>query len=71
MELADAQSLGFEPDRLDRIGAYLDEHYIASGRLPGLDVLVARDGEDTGRPPGGNMSTCPSLLLCHPPAAHA
>ncbi|MEL0212346.1 MAG: serine hydrolase domain-containing protein [Novosphingobium sp.] len=53
MELADAQSLGFEPDRLGRIGAYLDEHYIASGRLPGLDVLVARDGEPVYRHTAG------------------
>lgn len=53
MKLADAQSLGFEPDRLDRIGAYLDEHYIASGRLPGLDVLVARDGEAVYRHTAG------------------
>lgn len=53
MELADAQLLGFEPDRLGRIGAFLDEQYIASGRLPGLDVLVARDGEAVYRHTSG------------------
>ena len=53
MELADAKSLGFEPDRIARIGSYLDEHYIASGRLPGLDVLVARDGEAVYRHTSG------------------
>lgn len=53
MELADAQVLGFAPDRLGRIGAFLDEHYIASGRLPGLDVLVARDGEAVYRHTSG------------------
>jgi len=45
MSLADPAALGFEPDRLARIGAFLDDTYIATGRLPGLDVLVARDGE--------------------------
>ncbi len=45
MNLADPASLGFDADRLSRIGAFLDERYIAPGRLPGADVLVARDGE--------------------------
>lgn len=53
MELSDAQVLGFEPDRLGRIGAFLDDQYIASGRLPGLDVLVARDGEAVYRHTSG------------------
>ncbi|MFY7836336.1 MAG: serine hydrolase domain-containing protein, partial [Novosphingobium sp.] len=54
MQLSDAQALGFEPDRLTRIGAFLDEQYIATGRLPGLDVLVARDGEAVYRHTSGN-----------------
>ncbi|HQS96113.1 MAG: serine hydrolase [Novosphingobium sp. 17-62-19] len=53
MQLSDAKSLGFEADRLARIGAFLDETYIANGRLPGLDVLVARDGEPVYRHTSG------------------
>ena len=53
MKLANAETLGFDASRLGRIGAYLDENYIASGRLPGLDVLVARDGQAVYRHTSG------------------
>lgn len=53
MQLADAAALGFEPDRLDRIGVFLDQTYVAPGRLPGYDVLVARDGEAVYRHTSG------------------
>lgn len=51
--LADPASLGFDSARLQRIGAFLDAEYVASGRLPGLDVLVARDGEAVYRHTSG------------------
>lgn len=44
-DLADAGSLGFDDDRLQRIPAFLHENYIASGRLPNTQILVARDGQ--------------------------
>ena len=44
MNLADPASLGLDGARLQRIGAFLDEQYVASGRLAGADLLVARDG---------------------------
>lgn len=43
--LANPEALGFDASRLARIGVFLDERYVASDKLPGLDVLVARDGE--------------------------
>lgn len=53
VDRVDPSSLGFEPDRLDRIGAFLDQSYIAAGKLPGVDVLVARDGHAVYRHTGG------------------
>ncbi len=38
-------SLGFAPDRLDRLDRFLDEKYVATGKLPGTLTLVARRGE--------------------------
>ncbi len=42
---ADAASLGFAPDRLARIDAFLAEEYVASRRVPGAQLLIARDGQ--------------------------
>lgn len=53
MDLADPQTLGFDASRLERIAAFLDEQYVDSGRLPGLDVLVARDGDAVYRHTSG------------------
>jgi CubicO group peptidase (beta-lactamase class C family) len=41
----EAGELGFSPDRLARIEAFLDEHYIAPGKLAGVSVSVSRFGE--------------------------
>lgn len=41
----DARELGFDPDRLARIGSFLQQRYIGSGRLPMTQVVVARDGQ--------------------------
>ena len=37
-------SLGFAPDRLDRLGRFMADKYVATGKLPGTVVLVARRG---------------------------
>lgn len=44
IELADAQEHGFAPDRLARIDAFLEEQYLAPGKLPHVQLLIARDG---------------------------
>lgn len=51
--LANPKALGFDTARLARIGAFLDERYVASGKLPGVDLLVARDGEAVYRHTAG------------------
>ena len=51
--LASPEALGFDTERLARIGAFLDERYVAPGKLPGVDVLVARDGEAVYRHTSG------------------
>lgn len=45
MALADSAALGFDPARLARIDAFLRESYIANGKLPCAQILVARDGQ--------------------------
>lgn len=37
--------LGFSPERLDRIGRFLDERYVAPGKLPGALIAVSRFGK--------------------------
>ncbi|MCR5874157.1 beta-lactamase family protein [Phenylobacterium sp. J426] len=43
--MSKAKSLGFSPDRLFRIDRFLQEKYIANGRLPCAQFLLARRGE--------------------------
>ncbi len=43
-DLHDPASLGFDPERLARIDTFLDETYVSPGRLPMVQLLVARDG---------------------------
>ncbi|HAL90979.1 MAG TPA: serine hydrolase, partial [Erythrobacter sp.] len=43
-DLADAGELGFDADRLARIAPFLSDAYIANGRLPNAQLVVARDG---------------------------
>ena len=40
---------GMNAERLARIAPFLEQHYIASGKLPMADVLVSRDGEPVYR----------------------
>lgn len=55
MELADPEALGFDPERLARIDAFLDEQYVAPGKLPFVQVLIARDGRPVHRCDLGTM----------------
>lgn len=45
MEVTDARELGFDPQRLARIDTLMDEQYVAPGRFPCTQLLVARDGQ--------------------------
>jgi len=45
MQTADPDALGFVPERLSQIPAFLSERYIASGKLKNFQLLVGR-GED-------------------------
>ena len=45
MKLVDAESRGFDPDRLKRIDDFLAHRYIDTGRLPNAQILIARDGD--------------------------
>lgn len=45
LQVADAAALGLHPARLARIDSFLAETYIQPGKLPGAQILVARDGE--------------------------
>ena len=42
---ATAESVGMRSDRLDRIGAILQEKYVETGEVAGISTLVARRGE--------------------------
>jgi CubicO group peptidase (beta-lactamase class C family) len=44
MDLADPQSLGFDPPRLARLDRFIAERYLEPGLLPHAQLLVARDG---------------------------
>ncbi|QHL90142.1 serine hydrolase [Sphingomonas changnyeongensis] len=44
MQVADARTHGFDPDRLKRIDAFLAERYLETGRFKGTQLLVSRDG---------------------------
>ncbi|PVE54499.1 serine hydrolase [Arthrobacter sp. TPD3018] len=41
----DARALGFDPDRLAAIDAFLKARYLDTGRLPNAQLLIAREGE--------------------------
>ena len=45
MKLADAESRGFDPERLVRIDDFITAQYIDTGRLPNAQLLIARDGD--------------------------
>ncbi len=45
MEQADPKEMGFDPDRLERVPAFLKDRYIGPGLLAGAQLLVAREGK--------------------------
>ena len=45
IDLADPAALGFDADRLARIAPFLTEAYVGPGKLPMVQLLVARDGQ--------------------------
>lgn len=45
VQIADADALGFIPERLNHIPAFLTERYIASGKLKNYQLLVGRGDE--------------------------
>ncbi|HEY5722053.1 MAG TPA: serine hydrolase domain-containing protein [Allosphingosinicella sp.] len=45
MDISDPRELGFDPERLARIPAFLDERYVNPGLLAGTQVMVAREGK--------------------------
>jgi len=55
VELANPIEHGFDPARLARIAQFLDRDYIAPGRFPGADIMVARDGVPVWRATMGQM----------------
>jgi len=52
---ASSEGLGFDPDRLDRIEPFLRAAYLDTGRLPMMQVSVARDGQTVYRTQMGTM----------------
>ncbi len=54
-DLADPAALGFDEGRLSLIDSFLAENYIASGKLPNAQVLVARDGRPVHFSQAGNL----------------
>jgi CubicO group peptidase (beta-lactamase class C family) len=45
MERVDAAEAGFDAERLARIDAFLDDHYLAPELLAGAQLLIAREGK--------------------------
>ena len=45
MDAINPEQMGFDPDRLQRIGTFLEESYVGPGLLPNMQIIVARDGK--------------------------
>jgi CubicO group peptidase (beta-lactamase class C family) len=43
--MSKAKSLGFSPERLQRIDRFLQDKYVGPGRMPGVQFVLARKGE--------------------------
>lgn len=55
MDVNSAASLGFDEGRLERIGHFLDDIYLASGRLNNVQLLVSREGKPAYYHHGGTL----------------
>ncbi len=45
IDLTDPSDLGFDPARLANIDRYLAEHYLDTGRFPGMSLVIGRAGK--------------------------
>ena len=48
-DMVSPKDAGFDPDRLARIARFVDERYVAPGKLPNAQFLLARDGAEVHR----------------------
>ena len=55
MDIRDAETLGFDTERLARIGPFLDKTYLDSGRLKNVQLLVSREGQPVYYHKGGML----------------
>jgi CubicO group peptidase (beta-lactamase class C family) len=55
MELGNPADHGFDPARLDRITDWLHREWVGPGRMPGADMVIARDGVPVWRTTMGRM----------------
>ena len=65
MDLGDAQAMGFDRERLARIGAFLDDRYLGPGLLPCAQLLVAREGVPVHFSSLGRARAASAELLRH------
>ena len=56
IDCADPATLGFNAERLARIGAFLEETYVTPGRLPNTQLLLARDGTPVYHAKAGTLT---------------
>ena len=55
MDVKPAASYGFDADRLNRIGRFLQDNYVARERLRNVQLLVSRDGDPVYYHDGGTL----------------
>ena len=55
MDVKSAASYGFDADRLNRIGRFLQDNYVARERLRNVQLLVSRDGDPVYYHDGGTL----------------
>ena len=53
--MGDPADHGFDSDRLDRIGAFLEQTYLEPGRLKTVQLLVSREAQPVYRYSGGTL----------------
>ena len=55
LTFSEPREAGFSPERLARVDAFLKERYLAPGRLPNAQLLIARDGRPVHRFMAGTL----------------
>jgi CubicO group peptidase (beta-lactamase class C family) len=55
----DPDGAGFDPRRLERITEHFDDRYVATAKIPGCQVTVARNGKVAYRRSLGLMDRGP------------